>query len=440
MKKNFKLLCCSALGLLSLGACTTSATQPEVKEGQNQEVNLEMWAKTNKKHFPYYAPKEKPTDIQLSTAQTRIYDEWKAVRPEDNELYSRFFYTEPTGFDYNQGDGTITRRDPSRVIKVKDTYYVYYTYRHTATTHLGPEKCTDVIPSSDWDLCEIWYATSTDGFHWKEQGVAVKRPAKGEIGQRSISTPDVLVWKGKYYVYFQAFDYASGTKGGDDCPVSCAVSDSPDGPFIPCGKIIIPNGGKEDWDGYSIHDPYPMVFHGKIYFYWKSDYNGKGTLKRSTGLAIAEDPLGPFVKCPQNPVLNSGHETGLFKYKSGIAALCYKNGHESNTIQYSEDGINFHIAAISTMLPYAAGLYDPDAFVDTKEAKGVTWGLSHVYVGDWGLTHHCELLRFDCDLSTAVNTPELKNTMVNYSKEELLMHGLSKQEYELRLQQGTITK
>jgi hypothetical protein len=62
-----------------------------------------------------------------------------------------------------------------------------------------------VIPSTDWDLSEIWYATSEDGFVWQEQGVAVPRPAKPAPGWRSVSTPDVLFWKGKYYLYYQAF-------------------------------------------------------------------------------------------------------------------------------------------------------------------------------------------------------------------------------------------
>jgi len=390
--------------------------------------------------FPYYMPKteaELPDGLELSTSMKRVFETFHSRRPEENELFSTFKYSELKSFDYNNGDGTITRRDPSRVIKVNNTYYVYYTYRHTKTGHLGPKKCTDEIPSSDWDLAEIWYSTSKDGFHWTEQGPAVKRPAKGELGQRSISTPDVLIWKDKYYIYYQAFDYASGTQGGDNCPVSCAVGDSPDGPFIPYGKIVIPNGGVNDWDGYSIHDPYPIVFKGKIYFYWKSDYNGPGSLIRSTGLAIGENPLGPFVKCDKNPVLSSGHETGLFRYKEGIAALQYKNGHETNTIQYSTDGINFHLAAISTMLPYAVGLYDPDAFTNTKYAKGVSWGLCHVGVGK-GVQAHCELLRFDCDLSLDINDPIMKNTMQNYSKEELLMHSLTTKEKREILKRNTL--
>ena len=40
-------------------------------------------------------------------------------------------------------------------------------------TSLCDMNCSDTIPARDWDLCEIRYATSEDGFTWREQGVAV---------------------------------------------------------------------------------------------------------------------------------------------------------------------------------------------------------------------------------------------------------------------------
>ena len=46
---------------------------------------------------------------------------------------SNFRYTEVDGFDYNGGDGTITRRDPSKIIFENGKYYIWYTYRNTAT-------------------------------------------------------------------------------------------------------------------------------------------------------------------------------------------------------------------------------------------------------------------------------------------------------------------
>ena len=85
------------------------------------------------------------------------------------------------------------------------------------------KEATDVIPSSDWDLADIWYATSEDGFTWEEQGIAVPRPPKPEPGWRSVTTTDILKWKGKYYLYFQAFMEASGLRG-DFCPVSVVIT------------------------------------------------------------------------------------------------------------------------------------------------------------------------------------------------------------------------
>lgn len=43
--------------------------------------------------FPYILPLEKP-DRKLSAALERNYDAYMAPRPEDNELFSLFKYTE----------------------------------------------------------------------------------------------------------------------------------------------------------------------------------------------------------------------------------------------------------------------------------------------------------------------------------------------------------
>jgi hypothetical protein len=153
-------------------------------------------------------------------------------------LFSQFKYTRLQGFDYRNGDGTVTRRDPSRPILVGGKYYIWYTKRDTVVPPVGAsraEEATDKIPSTDWDLCDIWYATSEDGFAWDEQGVAVPRPPKPQLGWRSVATPDMLVWKGRYYLYYQAFVEPSGTQG-EWCPVSASWADSPDGRGRPPAK------------------------------------------------------------------------------------------------------------------------------------------------------------------------------------------------------------
>ncbi len=388
------------------------------------------------KPYPFVMPETKP-DIVMSPSMEKVYDVYGASTPQKNELYTNFKFTMLEGLDYHDHDGTVTRRDPTRVIKANGKYYMWYTYRNTPTTYMGADKANDTIPSSDWDLCDIAYATSRDGFTWEEQGIAVPRPPKPNIGHRSVSTPDILIWKGKYYLYYQAFSVMSGMRG-DDCPVAVSVADSPDGPWTPYNKIVVDNGGEGAWDQYSIHDPQPIVYKGKIYLYFKSDYQDKdGGLIRSTGLAISDNPYGPFVKCPTNPVMSSGHETQMFRFKEGIAAILAKDGHEANTIQYSSDGVNFSLASICNHLPTAAGIYDPDAFTDTPYARGISWGISHIC--QWGPNRRTLLLRFDCDLSLDIDDPQMKkNIGENYNLKEVLSRSLTPAQRKRIIEQTTL--
>ncbi|MDF7825923.1 hypothetical protein P4B35_17975 [Pontiellaceae bacterium B12227] len=386
--------------------------------------------------FPFLVPKEKPGRV-MSAAVERAYDEYGGFRPESNELFTQFKYTELKGFDYSDGDATVSRRDPSKVIFANGKYYVWYTGRKTPFEPAGMSRAhlaTDEIPSADWDLADIWYATSTDGFTWEEQGIAVQRPPKPQPGWRSVTTTDILEWEGKYYLYYQAFMEASGTRG-DFCPVAVSYADSPDGPWTPHGEIVIPNGAPGEWDQFSIHDPYPLVHDGKIYLYYKADFDKRPELRpskvRMQGLAIADHPLGPFKKHPLNPVINSGHETTLFPFKEGVAALVIKDGMERNTIQYAEDWVNFEIASIVELMPVAGGPFVPDAFTDTKNGRGITWGISHfTNAGDNWRKNYSILIRFDCDLSLDVDDQEMKDHFNKYSPEHHYQHGLSGKQRE----------
>ena len=57
------------------------------------------------------------------------------------------------------------------------------------------------------------------------------------------------------------------------------------------------------------------------------------------GVAIADNPLGPYTKSEYNPISNSGHEICVWPYKGGIASLITTDGPEKNTLQWSPDGI-----------------------------------------------------------------------------------------------------
>jgi len=412
--KTTKLLILGVITLLGI-SCTTS---------ENKETVIK-----ENKVFPHAMPELKP-DFALSAAAERMFD-YPAPRVQDNELFSQFKYTRLEGFDYNGGDGTITRRDPSRPVLINGKYYIWYTKRHTKVPPLGwgeADQATDEIPSTDWDLCDLWYATSQDGFKWEEQGVAVARPKKPALGWRSVATPDILIWEGKYYLYFQAFNEPSGTRG-DWCPISMAYADSPDGPWTHTGKELVPRGKKGEWDQDQTQDPHLIVRDGKIYLYYKAAYN-KWPDKRDKyavahGLVIADNPFGPFEKHPLNPVLNSGHETTYFPFKEGIAALAIKDGNEAQTIQYAADGVNFEIAATVELTPTACGFYTPDAFTNTEYGRGVTWGVCHFINAATSLDRkHSIIARVDCDLSLDVDEKSMKSTGVWHRPEVYFKQGL----------------
>ena len=367
------------------------------------------------KPFPAKIPLAKPTDRPLSAAIERLYDVWNPHEDRGNELYSNFKYSRLEGFSYANN---ASRRDPSKVLKIDGTYYVWYTHRQTERPPSGPKNATDTIPSFDWDLAEIWYATSQDGFTWVEQGPAVKRAPKGQYGWRSVSTPDVLAWGGKYYLYYQGFNEIPGLKG-DRAAATVAEADSPDGPWRPLGRVVVDFGAEGQWDMGAIHDPYPLVYRGKIYLYYKGSPGKQGadnTLVRAQGVAIADHPLGPFTKSPLNPVLNSGHETCLWPWKRGIAAIVSLDGPEKNTVQYAPDGVNFQMMSILQVPPIAPGPFVPDAFAAGGDGRGFTWGLCHINPDGGGSAKYSILARFDCDLSLDVNRPALKHNNLRFDE------------------------
>lgn len=375
--------------------------------------------------FPFYPPKEKP-DMELSAALERSYDLYGGVRPETNELYSLFRYTELKGFDYHDYDGTRVRRDPSKVVLANGKYYVWY-------THTNTERPSNGVPNAD-----VWYATSEDGFTWEEQGPAVQRPPQPEVGWSSVLTADILVWKGKYYLYYQAFGNEHGKAKAN--PVRVSYAEAPDGPWTDYSEIVIPKGKEGAWDQHCIHDPYPLVRDGKIWLYYKSDLAGTShrDFLRMHGLAIADTPLGPFRKHPLNPIMNSGHETTLFPFREGMAAFSIKDGLEKSTIQYARDGVNFSIAAVSTLMPHAAGPFVPDAFTDTDFGRGITWGLCFANSGKGN--NRPVLLRFDCDLSLDVHDPKMKTRFPQHDAESLYQHGLDGEQLERIQEQAKHTK
>lgn len=370
--------------------------------------------------FPSRIPLEKPTDRPLSAATQRVYDMWTPKQDVGNPFYTIFKYSRVSGIGRDDSDMSVSRRDPSKVLKIGATYYVWYTRRRTKHIPVGRhniDRASDEIPAVDWDLADICFATSQDGFNWVEQGVAVPRAPKGSYGDRSLSTPDILVFKGRYYLYYQTF--TTMWRENDCVNVSAAWSDSPDGPWTRLDRPVVPQGAPGEWDSCAIHDPYPLVYQGKVWLYYKGSPADKspGNLLRAQGVAIADHPEGPFVKSELNPVTNSGHETMYWPYEGGIATLLILDGPEKDTIQFAPDGLNFVPMAHVQLSPQAPGPFCPDAFADEGDGRGITWGLSHMNPLGAGREEGMQIIRFDCDLSRDCHRAEFKRSNLHWGED-----------------------
>ena len=93
--------------------------------------------------FPAVMPATKP-DYLLSPAIKRMYDHWNPYEDRSNELYSNFKYTPLQGLELKP---EISRRDPSKILKIDDIYHVWYTYRNSRALPAGPKGATSTIPS-----------------------------------------------------------------------------------------------------------------------------------------------------------------------------------------------------------------------------------------------------------------------------------------------------
>ena len=112
----------------------------------------------------------------------------------------------------------------------------------------------------------------------------------------------------------------------------------------------------------------------------------------------------------------------------GSAALATVDGNEHSTIQYAEDWVNFEIAATSALMPVAAGPRVADAFTDTTDGRGITWGLCHFTNAGKKGKQHSILARFDCDLSRDLHDEAMKKTRPWLSPEVYFGQGLNKQQ------------
>ena len=277
-------------------------------------------------------------------------------------------------------DPTYTRRDPSSVIEVNDTFFVWYSYSLT----------NDNAKIAPWDLNDLYYASSVDGITWTEHGIAVGRGEAGSFDHRSVFTTEIFVYENTYYLVYQAAADKDGIYNRN--VVGMAKANSPRGPWIKLNEPVLRPTYTNDtyFDNNAVHDPCIIQYNNKFHLYYKGECNCMGAIGCANwcnpvcglgkqvkwGVAVADDPAGPYKKSVFNPVTNTGHEVMVWPYADGLAILQHQDGPEANSIQYSGDGFNFDIKGKVTNFPEAAGLYRSSES-DSDPHAGVSWGLGH---------------------------------------------------------------
>ncbi len=288
----------------------------------------------------------------------------------------QFKYDSITGIGYEKG---CTRRDPSDIIKVGNTYYVYYT------------KIYGRAPGY-WGT--LWYATSTDeGYTWKEQGEILGVGNEGAFDSQATFTPNILYAYGMYYLYYTGVKPTPGNEKGefennnvtDITAIGVAVSDSPNGPFMrvsddPILKVSVE---PEKFDSYRVDDAVLLYRNGLYWLYHKGrgrSHGSGGPVHTQMGVAFSKYPEGPFTKF-DNPILSGSHEVMLWQQGTGIGALASL----SNTFEYAPDGVDFISDKLNLKVqnrPIAPGVFRQDLTDPSIKGEGLKWGISLVLNGD----------------------------------------------------------
>ncbi len=301
-----------------------------------------------------------------------------------------FRYASVTGIGREEG---VCRRDPSDVIKVGDTYYVWYTKVVRKDTTSGRHGYPSGYQGS------VWYAAgSDDGRTWVEKGEAIAKGKAGAFDCTATFTPNILVWRNRYWLYYTAvgpgFDngpYADRNRTA----IGLAAADSPHGPWRRVSErpVLQSTRDPKRFDSYRVDDTCFIVRDGRIWMYYKGRQWKNTPRNTKMGVAVAERPEGPFARLNGGePVQDSGHEVLVWPHVAGVMSLVSNTGPHGMTLQYAGDGVSFEIVGrLPKNYPKAAGVFRADLTDAGACGKGVAWGISMAAYGGDPYLHRYEV-------------------------------------------------
>ena len=134
---------------------------------------------------------------------------------------------------------------------------------------------------------------------------------------------------------------------------------------------------RAQFDSHLVDDACLIVRDGKYWLYYKGRQLGKSPAHTQMGLAIADQPEGPYVRYEGNPVIPGNHEVMVWPQGAGVAAMIGTTGPNEwvRLLVYSEDGIHFNKTHDVVHVPRAAGAYRPKAFTGSGQGERIEWGV-----------------------------------------------------------------
>lgn len=209
----------------------------------------------------------------------------------------------------------------------------------------------------------VW--TSKDLVNWEIQGLVLSNDTPGVLGKNRFWAPEVIEYKGKFYMTYSAGDPDNVLK------LCLAVSENPLGPFksyqspwydhqlnhidatilidddkaytyfvrdcstniindrstsqifvaqlssdlktfVTEPKLVItPDQPYEDINGTRLWNEGPFVLKHDGKYYMTYSANGYNTNEYCVAYATADSPFGPWIKAPENPILKANMSIGV---------------------------------------------------------------------------------------------------------------------------------
>ncbi len=242
------------------------------------------------------------------------------------------------------------------------------------------------IRSGYWGT--IWYATSEDeGYTWEEQGMALGLGDEGAFDSHSVFTPNILAYQGKYYLYYTAVQPTPGNASkefennsvNDYTALGLAVSDNPDGPFIRVENNPILQVSADT----TAFDSYRIDDASLVVKEGKiwMYYKGRCYVDGKRGPGLTKMGVA-FADQPEGPYQK--HDGPILDHSHEVLVWLKEGGVASlasisSSINMATDGLNFsNLYSNLVNIPKAPGLYRPHLEDGNPNREIPGWGISMI--------------------------------------------------------------